>query len=305
MPRVAAESSTFGWLAAIFVGGVVAGALLWRRDAVLRGTIPAVREPSPLPGSDARAAERSPAVPAPAPAVPAGPPPVYSVATWLPYVQPLAVAAGIPTAYAQKWNEVESVGKPCAVGRAFASFDGVHPRESGIAQLYGPDDYKALGIDPAAFRAYCAPQYMATYKDANGKQQQALAFSQNHTRALTPAEMNDQARALVNKIVLSANAADKLLGGHWGRDTADYWAFVKLIGHGLPGLAHAMPYVTQHLGYFPATWAEFRMSVFQPDVLAKIKEHDPVTYGYLAEFPKALTNAEKVAAVIAPVRALA
>jgi hypothetical protein len=299
LPRVAAESSTFGWLAAIFVGGVVAGVLLWRRDAVPRGAISPTRQPlspSGPSGDGARSAERSPAVPAPAPAVPAGQPPVYSVATWLPYVQPLAVAAGIPTAYAQKWNEVESAGQPCAVGWPFASFDGVHPLESGIAQLYGPDDYKALGIDPAAFRAYCAPRYMRTYKDANGKQQQALAFSQNHTRALIPAEMNAQAKALIDKIVISAHLADQLLAGRWDRSSFDYWAFVKLRGHGIPALAACIPIVADYLGHFPS-WAEFRANVHQPEVLEKIRLQQPEAYKHLGDWVGA--------AVIAPVRAVA
>lgn len=226
------------------------------------------------------------------------------MATWLPYVQPLAAAAGIPTAYAQKWNEVESVGQPCAVGWPFASFDGVHPLESGIAQLYGPDDYKALGIDPAAFRAYCAPQYMATYKDANGKQRQALAFSQNHTRALTPAEMNAQAKALIDKIVISAHLADQLLAGRWDRNSFDYWAFVKLRGHGIPALAGCIPIVADYRGHFPS-WAEFRANVHQPEVLEKIRLKQPEAYKRLGDWVDAFANAEKVAVVIAPVRAVA
>lgn len=299
--RVATES-TFGLLAAIFVGGAIAGAMLWRRDVLLaRGAVtPPRRQPEPTPTP---APTPTPvAVPAPAPA-PSGSVPVYTTATWLPYVQPLAEAAGVPTAYAQKWNEIEAAGQPCAVGGRFASFDGVHPRESGIAQLYGPDDYKTLGIDPAAFRAYCAPQYPDTYKGADGKQHQALAFSQQHVRALTPSEMNQQAAALISKIVISAHQADQLLVGRWDRGSRDYWAFVKLRGHGLPGLANAITYVAAYLGHFPGSWAEFRANVFQPDVLAKIKDdakHGDETYAHLAEFAQALTNAENTASVVAP-----
>lgn len=284
MPRIASEAP-FGWLAVLFAGGLIAGALLWRRDVVLgRGSAaPSSRSQQPTPPAP-------PAVPpAPTP-TPSGPVPVYTADSWLSYVQPLAERAGIPLAYVQQWAKIESGWQPCAVGNPFASFDGVNPLEAGLAQLYGPDDYQALKLDPSALRTYCAPRYL---DPTTGR----MAFSQHHARALAPHEMMLQAAALVGKIALSAKQADKVLGGTWDRTGRDFWTFVKLHGHGLPNLG---PDVIALLGHVPASWAEFRAAASSPEMLAYLKAHDPATYGHAEAIPAALLNAEKTAAVVAP-----
>jgi hypothetical protein len=296
--RVASESP-FGWLAALFAGGVIAGALLWRRDVVLRGVSPPPARPQPeqQPAPSPIAGPQVGPVPPPAP--PVGIVPTYTVDSWLAYVQPLAAAAGVPVAYAQQWNQIEANGQPCAVGNRFKAFDGVHPLESGIAQLYGPDDYDALKVDATALRAYCAPRYLAPVLDGKGKPtgRQALAFSQQHFRALTPDEMRVQAGALVGKIALGALRVNAMLGGAWDRSGRDFWTLVKMHSHGLPGLA---PSVIAYLKRAPGTWAELRATALDPAFLTFLAAHDPVTYGYRDAIPGVLLNAEKTAAVVAP-----
>ena len=236
----------------------------------------------------------------------------YSTETWRPVLIPLVAIAGIPIEFVLKWIDVESAGQPCAVGNAFASFDGgAHPRETGIVQLYGPDDYKTTHADPSALRAYCMPKYAAVLKgpdgrpllDANGQPKTAMAFSQQCSRELTADEMYEQARVTVALVEAEMARADRLLAGvgsAWSRSSPDYWKFVKL-QHGIPGLANAIGYVKDVLGYAPTTWAQYRATVLTPECEALIKAHDPGTYNYVGEFAKVLANAEKTGgAVVAP-----
>lgn len=222
---------------------------------------------------------------------------MYNAESWRPYIAPLAKAAGIPLEYAMKHGEVESGWNPCSVGNPFASYDGgIHPREAGIAQLYGPDDYATTHADPTALRAYCAPSYMS--KDASGAPR--LAFSQQVTRALTSDEMLAQATSLIALITASRHRADRLLasvGAAWPTTSSDYWRFVKL-QHGIPGLANAIAYVRETLGRAPSSWSEFATTVMGAPTLALIKEHDPSTFGYVGSFPKVLANADKTGAVV-------
>lgn len=281
----------------MLAGAAIVGVALWpRRHEEAPRSRPA-RSPAPQPGAGS-------AGPIPIPII--SPPPttrgpVYTTESWRPFLIPLATSAGIPIEYAMKHVEVESGGNPCSVGNPFASYDGgVHPREAGIAQLYGPDDYATTHADPTALRAYCAPSYMSSYKDGNGVAHQAMAFSQSTTRALTNDEMVAQAASLIALITASRRRADRLLASvdaTWPTTSADYWKFVKL-QHGIPGLANAIVYVRDALGRAPISWAEFAATVIGAPALALIKAHDPNTYAYAADFPKVLANADKTGGVV-------
>lgn len=271
--------------------------------------------PDPISSSSSASASSSPFTPI----APIAPPPFYSISSrppapsgpskgimystesWRLVLIPLVAVAGIPLEYALRHIEVESDGNPCAVGNPFASYDGgVHPREAGIAQLYGPDDYATTKTDPTALRAYCAPKYMGTYKDASGVAHQAMAFSQMCSRALTAEEMLAQANSLVALIVASRHRADHLLmsvGATWPTTSSDYWKFVKL-QHGIPGLANAIVYTKDVLGRAPRSWSEFASTVTEPATLALIKAHDPQTFAYAESFAKVLANAEKTGGVV-------
>lgn len=229
----------------------------------------------------------------------------YTAADWHPYLAPLLATAAEPPAFAAKWLTIESDFQPCAVGNVFASFvwpkDGKrYPLEAGLAQLYGPDDYSLLGVEPSAFRAYAAPDYLATWIDAKGMTHSGIAHSQVCVRALTPDEMHVQAKSVVDKITTARHAADRLLssvGAVWSPTSADYWAFVKL-QHALPGLAKAIGYVRADLGRAPMSWVEFSATVLSRAVLDQIKAHDPNTWNHSAGFANDLHNAWETGAVV-------
>lgn len=233
----------------------------------------------------------------------AGKPPMYNTESWRPIVIPIASEKGIPIEFLMKWIDVESGGQPCAVGNKFASYDnGVHPLEAGLVQLYGPDDYKLTGADPTAIRAYCKPKYLAPTggKGADGKPLMAMAFSQECSRPLTPAEMGEAVRYSAAKVLADAQRASQILasvGSQWSHFSPDYWKFVKL-QHALPGLAKAISYTKLVLGYAPKTWSEYRTTVMLDSVQEMIKEHDPLTWKYREGFANDLENADKTGSVV-------
>lgn len=242
----------------------------------------------------------------------------YNTESWRPIMIAVAPSSGVPIEFAMEWIRRESRGKPCAVGNRFASFDGgKHPRETGIGQLYGPDDYATTKTDPEALRSYCNPKYLASIVDGNGhpvlgkdgKQVQEWAFSQQCARDLTPSEMGEQVRSFMALVKACQHRADHLLssvGAKWNTSSPDYWKFVKL-QHGIPGLANAIAYVTQILTRAPESWNEYATTVMTDPVLALIKEHDAGTYKYYdnppyvkapGEFPKTLNNADQTGGVV-------
>lgn len=166
-----------------------------------------------------------------------------NVKAWEPAVQAIASLAGVPWRFAMEWLRAESGGNPCAFGLA-TQFgpDGKLPREIGLFQLYNPNDFQKLGVDPAAMRAYCVPG------------------TQRLSRKLTPEEVQYQIEAGIGLIKLCQAEADKTMaavGVDWHHG-ADYWAMVKLY-HALPvilrpGLAN----VAKRLGRPPINWMEFR-----------------------------------------------
>jgi hypothetical protein len=222
-----------------------------------------------------------------------------SVAQWAPFLAPGCVRYGIQLPYALKWVDLESGGNPCEVGYPPAHGTGGPwpnaPREMGIVQFYNPDDLQALGLTADALRAYCVPgdQHPTTF---NGKV--VRGFSQAATRALTPAEMTQQADGAIGLIRQSMTSATRDLigvraGPSWSPSTRNYWALVKL-QHGLPQVSHVgLSAVTKHLGRPPNSWHEFRTT------LADVRLDDATEKKYRADFDRVLDNAEACASVVA------
>lgn len=220
---------------------------------------------------------------------------IPTMGDWSRVLAPLCLEAGVPLPFVLKWIETESAGNACAVGDTSAHGVcgrgsetcpdprfGNFPREIGIAQLYNAKDFQDLNLNPADFRAYCGPSQ-------DGK------FSQVVTRPLTPREIEQQAKAAVEKIQIDQRSATRKLrdvnaGPSWAPDRQDFWRFVKL-QHGLPGLANAMPAITRKLGRAPRDWSEFRQTI-------AVVKLDPGTERFRKKFPRILNNAEKTAAAV-------
>jgi hypothetical protein len=207
------------------------------------------------------------------------------VAQWDPIVAAKAILAGVPFAFARGYLAAESGGNVCAVGELTATGPDGSPKEIGLFQIYNPDDFKALGVDPKRLVAYCV-------RPAPGqKNPQRLA------RPMTADEMAEHVDAGIANIVRHRHRADQILaadGYTWRTDSPDYWSAVKLI-HALPveenpGFAQ----VKAHLGRAPTSWREFRTTYeqIQPRArfdAAKASAHPEIQQdGYF----RALDNAE-------------
>jgi len=218
---------------------------------------------------------------------PGAPIPIPTTEEWARYLAPVlrdainglkilpdAIRAGLATSllpFVIKWMMVESGGDPCAVGypadHGASTTSPVEwrsmPREIGIAQMWNPDDFQALGLSPVAMRAYCVPgdRHQRTW---NGKP--VVGFSGEIARPLTDAEMHEQAVGLVGMITKSVHTAMSDLigigaGPGWTADKADFWHVVKL-QHGMPQVSHlGFPAVKKKLGRPPSGWNEFRANV--------------------------------------------
>jgi len=214
------------------------------------------------------------------------------MADWARTLAPLCLTAGIPTAFAVKWVDMESGGNPCAVGYPPAHGPDGSPLELGIAQLYNPDDLNV--IDPSLtgteLRACCVPgdQHETTYQG-----RVVRGFSGRMARPMTLREVSRQAAGAVGLIARSARQATEALtsiqaGPAWSLTTRDYWAMVKL-RHALPVVvATGLPAVARQLGRPPGSWSEFARVVrsvkFPTDVAVRVA--------------KAIHNAERCASVI-------
>lgn len=217
-----------------------------------------------------------------------------SIAAWSAILAPMAVAADLQLPYVLKWVTMESGGNPCEVGDPRQHGPDGQPREVGIAQFYNPDDLTRAGTAGSALRAYCVPgdQHVVRYK---GKV--VRGFSQAMIRALTPAEMAQQATMTIGLVSDSARDATRDLaavhaGAGWGRSRRDFWTLVKL-RHGLPGLSRSgLAAVTKRLGRPPSGWREFRANL-------ALVQLDPKTEAYRGEFDRILDNAEQCASVFA------
>ncbi len=171
--------------------------------------------------------------------------PVTAVAQWAPYLAAGCARAGIPLAFALKWVEIESGGNPCAVGYPSAKGPDGGPKEMGIAQFFNAHDLKSLRLSTSELRAYCVPgdQHEVTVRDRDGRPKKIRGFSQQQSRPLTPAEMQQQADATVGLIERSMREATEDLrkigaGAGWSPRRRSYWALVKL-QHGLPDLSRS------------------------------------------------------------------
>ena len=215
------------------------------------------------------------------PQLPPGLPPApqttsYSVNSWEPFLKAL-LPRGITVQYAKNWIAVESNGNPCAVGLPGVLGPDGYPKEQGIAQLYNPDDFTALGIKSGSLRRYC------------GK-------GQTCSRPLTSEEMAVQVKALISLIrnsvayvqkVLTANGALHLPG--WSSTGEGFWRLVKTV-HGLPGITNGMRFVTAKLKRPPNGWDEFKDQILNQGV-----KLDSGTEKYRAKYSKVFENAEKTA----------
>lgn len=148
------------------------------------------------------------------------------------------------------WTRIESDGNICAVGNKYIQIaPGGAPREIGLLQIYNPDDFKELGIDPLELVAYCV-------RPAPGqKNPQQLAH------APTDAQSGRHVTISVEFIGKKhAYAARYLAASHvaWPTTSVDFWRMVKA-AHGLPVLVNtALAQVTHKLGRPPSSWAEYR-----------------------------------------------
>ena len=211
----------------------------------------------------------------------------YTLSFWQPNVARI-LAADSPTvarrpgalAFSMKWLEIESDGTPCAIGRldqTAADGSNPYPREMGIGQGYNPDDFRAQGVDPAAFRAYCQPpsemqQLLQEYSAAHARgdtatMHQVMVKAQTRTRELTSDEVDSQVRhTLTNKISAGVAKADEVVAryGLQGWGGVDQWKLAKC-DHALPRILNDGDYglggmhaVVDKLGRAPRDWAEFR-----------------------------------------------
>jgi hypothetical protein len=207
--------------------------------------------------------------------------PTYTPASWAPLVAQLITTdfPRIPPRFAMAWLALESGGNPCSFGRPQDKGPDGQPRELGLGQIYNPDDLKRLGVDAAAFRAYCQ---MGT---------------QTVTRALTFDEMRAQVlHTLLREIDHCIDLADRTMRRYQLRwQGFAYWALVKA-PHALPALmGRGMPAVVGVLQRAPRTWREFRT------VLGMDAQNADGTYKHL-QWVRALHACEACAEAVAPER---
>lgn len=199
--------------------------------------------------------------------------PKYDTMFWQEHLRPFCEAENIPLVYALRWVEIESGGNPCAIGAPGQLGPDGYPRELGIAQFYNPDDLTFLHLTGHGLRAYC------------GKDNKP-------NRALTPAEVKEQAEATVDLIAKCRGAAARDLakvGATWSEH--DELCLTKL-QHGLPGLSRSgLPAVTKQLGRAPKGWDEFAATLNQVTL-------DPGTERYRGVIKGILENARSTASVV-------
>jgi len=199
----------------------------------------------------------------------------------------------IPQSFGMKWMEVESDFNPCATGGGIAS--NGKTLESGLTQLFYPDDYNRLGYNIDKMRAYCQ----------NGSR----GASQVCIRALTQDEKVEQVKSVVDFINDSRSYIARV-GIRWDKSTPDYWIMVKL-KHGIPAvLIKGWNEGTRILGHIPNDWNDFKKAVRVLNiatigkypttgwiVAGKLKDGRDYYYTQ-ATINKVLFNAEKVGSVV-------
>jgi hypothetical protein len=190
------------------------------------------------------------------------------------------------------WTRIESDGNICAVGNKYVTVPpGGAPREIGLVQIYNPDDFKELGVDPLELVAYCV-------RPAPGqKNPQKLAHE------LTPEQIGRHVTVSLEFIKNKYLYAGRYLAASrvpWPATSVDYWRMTKA-AHGLPVLVSAgIAQVTKRLGRPPTSWREYRSTYELINPRAKFSQakHDAGEDqdGYF----RALENAEWTGQQITP-----
>lgn len=177
-----------------------------------------------------------------------------------------------PIEFHLAWIKRESAGNPCAVGNLAAHDAAGRILETGLYQLYSPDEIELAHTTYEVMRAGCAPN------------------SQLCSRALTDAERRAHVQAGITYIARRMNDARAELskfGASWNRP--DFFRLVKLY-HALTSLPHvALQAVTDKIGQAPTSWQELRYNLFDLDVA----KYNPATARY-APFASVLDNSEDV-----------
>ncbi len=265
-----------GWVAALFGASALAYLALRSEDRAPCAA-EAVRPMPPLrqPVSPRAAADQAPfSPPQPVASTPSPAPPSSTrtsltsnyqinlaspqIAQWLPHLKAAAVIFG-PAMHADidqlvsfglAWMGIESGGNPCAVGnRKLTVPPGGAPQEIGLFQIYNPDDFKELGVDPLELVAYCVrpvpglnnPQKLA----------QPMTPEQIGKHIVTGMQMIGKKHAYAGRYLAAA-------GAQWPTHSQDYWRMVKAV-HALPVLVNTgLGQVAKKLGRAPLSWAEYR-----------------------------------------------
>lgn len=189
----------------------------------------------------------------------------------------------IPLEFILAWIRRESGGNQCAIGETGATDPGGQVLESGLFQLWSPDNIKLAGTTVAKMRVGCGPV------SSNRATSEAII------RNLTPDEAKEHMRAGIQYINHCRGVAASRLGKAgvtWPRDSQDFWSAVKLV-HALPGLLNPGQ-VAKKLGRPPKDWPEFKTVVLALDFSA----FDKGTARYKSQFMKILDNAEDVGGAV-------
>jgi hypothetical protein len=183
---------------------------------------------------------------------------MYSPQLWITVIGPYAAMQHVPIPFAIAAITEESGGNPCEIGNPEQYGPDGNPREMGIYQFYNPDDLQLLKIPGHNLRAYCNPNKVP-YKTKDGRT--IMGPSKEVIRPLTAAEMGEQGKATIDKIVHDRNYAGGYAaasGVRWPMEGVDFWRLVKLV-HGLPGIVSSgLANVHAHLGRPTSSWSEFR-----------------------------------------------
>ncbi len=173
-----------------------------------------------------------------------------TITQWEPFVKIAAVVAQVPWQFANAWLAIESGGNACAVGNKTTVVPPANfPREIGLWQIYNPDDFKALGVNPSELCAYCV-------RPLPGQPN-----PQKLLRQMTSAEIGRVMGVGMKLINLKRKDAEHymtLAGVKWPDTSPDFWRMVKL-PHALPSILNTgLGQVVKKLGRPPNNWAEFR-----------------------------------------------
>lgn len=220
------------------------------------------------------------------------------IARWHPLVYGSAVVWGPRmhadykqlTQFAMAWLGIESGGNECAVGNKYTVVPpGNAPREIGLWQIYNPDDFKKLGIDPLELVSYCV-------RPAAGQPNpQKLAHPTTDAQKARHVDIGMQ-------VIADKRAyADHYLGAsgvRWPNDSPDHWRMVKAV-HALPVLANtAIAQVTKRLGRAPSSWHEYRSTYEAINHRARYVPGKP--RGEQDGYWRALENAEWTGGQVSP-----